>query len=1288
MTENRAGRVVTFYSFKGGTGRTMALANVAWILAANGKRVLVADWDLESPGLHRFFSPFLDVEAISGTDGIINLIRDYEWETTRDIERPDRWYEEFARVERHAFSLRWDFPGEGSLDFLSAGRQNRDYAVTVGGLDWETFYNRLGGAQFFEALRADMKRNYDYTLIDSRTGLSDVADICTLHLPDTLVDCFTLSDQGIDGAQQVARYVRDRYRRRDIRILPVPMRVDQGEKEKADAGRALAMRRFADLPTGMGDEERKRYWSAVEVPYRPFYAYEETLATFGDEPGSPTSLLAAFERLTTFVTEGEITGLPAIDEAIRLRGKERFKRRADSSDEEIVLRYAPEDQAWAEWVDWILASAGIRVTDPLVNGETAMLAPAGSRTLTIVSPAYAGAAAGLPPRDPPGSRPPLALYVADLRPLPEFPVEATAYVSGLEAAAAAERLLHLVGRPGPTADGPLARGPRFPGDEPAIFKAPVRNARFTGRDDNLRHLRAQLRAGGSAVVLPVTLQGMGGVGKTQLALEYVHRFKSAYDLVWWVDADPPQFIDTSLTDLGNRLGVEAEPTVPDTTRSLLRALGRGDPYERWLLIFDNAEEPDQVERFVPQGSGHVLITSRNPTWGDRAQPVAVNVFTRQESIAHLRQRVGTIGEEAANEVAEALGDLPIAVAAAGAWLAETGTPVGDYLRQIERHGPSHLSVEATWDLSLNRLRSQSPAAYRLLQLCSVLSPEIALDLAYSDELAAALIPIDPSVAERLMRGALVQQINRLALLKLDVQGGQIQVHRLLQKVVRDRMSEEDVAAARHQVHLVLASSRPRGEVDDPATWRTFQILWPHLAVSDAAHCADEAVRQLLIDRVRYIWRRGGLEQGEQVAREIDEIWSGMLARAGDDQDHARALRRQLLHLRFTLANILRQQGRYHEARDLDEAVLAGQRELLGAQHPHTLMTNGGLAADLRALGFYQRSLEMEKLTVASWMELFGEDHPRTLSALNNLATAYRAAGDFRAARARDEDTFERRRIVLGPTNPYTLDSASNLGRDLREAGEYEKSVSLLRNVLEALVESLGTEAEATLNGQVNLAASLRAAGRPDEAKPLLESAYDQMDRRFGPVGQDTLACRLSRSSNLLALGDVTRARREVEAVARAYADSLGEEHPHTLVCLSNSSAVSRAAGERGLARQLAERAAETLRRTLGPEHPFALAAGMNHAVCLIEDGDPDQGRALLQETLTGLTATVGVDHPDTLRCRANLELALRAAGQPVPSVDVIGVVDRLAQAVGTDHPTVRALRELRYVHRVLDPHPY
>jgi hypothetical protein len=122
---NSEGKVVTFYSFKGGTGRTMALANVAWILASNGNKVLVLDWDLDSPGLHRYFHPFLDPAKIAATPGIIELITDYAWEATLDIERPADWVHKRAQIIPHAVSLTWDFPDGGMLDFVSAGRQNR-----------------------------------------------------------------------------------------------------------------------------------------------------------------------------------------------------------------------------------------------------------------------------------------------------------------------------------------------------------------------------------------------------------------------------------------------------------------------------------------------------------------------------------------------------------------------------------------------------------------------------------------------------------------------------------------------------------------------------------------------------------------------------------------------------------------------------------------------------------------------------------------------------------------------------------------------------------------------------------------------------------------------------------------------------------------------------------------------------------------------------------------------------------------------------------------------------------
>ncbi|MEU1165220.1 AAA family ATPase, partial [Streptomyces sp. NPDC005921] len=274
MTASRDGRVITFYSYKGGTGRTMALANTAWILAANGRRVLAVDWDLEAPGLHSFFRPFLDPGALTATGGVVNILQDYAWAATDGTTRTGPWHLEFADVEQHAVSVAPErqglgFENGGSLDFLSAGRRFRAYSGMASSLEWDNFYDRLGGGLFLEALRDSMKRSYDYVLIDSRTGQSDTADICTLQLPDVLVDCFTLSDQSIEGAAEVAHSVGDEHRARRIRVLPVPMRVDESDRRKVEAGRALARVRFAGLPTGPGGErlsaeELTAYWDGVE----------------------------------------------------------------------------------------------------------------------------------------------------------------------------------------------------------------------------------------------------------------------------------------------------------------------------------------------------------------------------------------------------------------------------------------------------------------------------------------------------------------------------------------------------------------------------------------------------------------------------------------------------------------------------------------------------------------------------------------------------------------------------------------------------------------------------------------------------------------------------------------------------------------------------------------------------------------------------------------------------------------------------------------------------------------
>jgi len=1318
MHDDRQGQIVTFYSYKGGTGRTMALANVAWILASNGRRVLAVDWDLDAPGLNKFFHPFLQPEALAVTSGVVDIIMDYQWAAIQPDERPADWHLEFARVRPHAMSLDWTFPDDGTLDFLSAGLRHRDYSAAVSSLDWDNFYDRLGGGQFFDALRADMKRNYDYTLIDSRTGLSDIADICTVHFPDVLVDCFTMSDQSIDGAATVARNINARYHDRNIRILPVPMRIEDGEKGKLDAGRAFARHEFDGFPAGLDADASARYWSDVEIPYRRFYAFEETLATFGDLPGSPTSLLAAFERLTSAITREEVTALRPVPEDVRRQQAQRFVRRQPSGPSDVVLRYAPEDRMWADWIATVLTRADFRVSLQASGPVGADTTPpfTGSREAVVYSAAFQRSAEGFaagPGRvkgmpATPGDRraeplTPILIRVGDIRLTVPFATSSTADLTGLDEERAVEVLLgafgpfrgdHLV----PT--GPV--GARFPSSAPVVWNVATRNAAFTGRDEILERLRDQIVGDGSAVVLPQALYGLGGVGKTQVALEYAHRFKADYDVVWWVSCEEPGLLNPAFAQLATRLGLQTGENMAEAALAVRDALRQGTPYPRWLLIFDNAGDIAEIEPYLPGGAGHDDITSRNQAWSRVASPLEVDVFTRDESVEHLLRRLPRLGRPDAEKIAEALGDLPLAVEQAGAWLRETGMPAAEYIRQLETqllhvlslNQPTDypLPVAATWNLSIDRLKDRSPASVRLLHLCAFFAAErISLGLVYSDEMAAALRPYDETLREKLVLGKIVQEIGRFGLAKVDQGNNSLQVHRLVQAITRSQLSADEQDAACHDVHTILRAARPRqGGADDPVNWPSYDEIGRHIRPSRAIARGDAPTRQMLIEWVRYLGQRFEFEAGLSFARELEAVWGAALG--PDNHD--------LLHLRFEVGNLLRLEGRFAEAREYNSRTLDRQRAVLGEDHPYTLMTAGGLAADLRALGEFHEALELARQTYEKFKELFGEDHQSTLLAANNLAVSLRLVGDCFGARELDVDTLERRRVVLGEFHPYTLYSAANLARDLREAGEYAESARRLRLVYDQCQQALDEYSLDTLRTATSLAISLRKSGSADErdeAKRLTERTYEKYVARYGRNIPDVLACALNRACDLYAADERAAARDLAAEVRRQYETNLGPRHPYTLVAANNHAIYLRGTGTLEEAAAVAGSTRETLRHNLGNQHPFTLSCSVNLANCLADRGDLVQAAAIERQTIAALLEKYGRSHPDTLAAQANHILTLGAASRE--SVDRLaadpaagggsldGVLAEMERVLGAHHRTVEAVRQGERISRDLDPQP-
>lgn len=327
--KSREGRIITFYSYKGGTGRSMALANVAWILASHGQKVLTIDWDLEAPGLHRYFRPFLDDSELESTPGLVEFFSEFTEGSRRQAlavaaattapsptqtkDSAESWFDSYANLLRFACSIDYDFSGDGTIDFVAAGRQGPSYGALVNAFRWDEFYERLGGGVFLEEVKARLRTDYDYILIDSRTGLSDTAGICTVQMPDDLVVCFTLNRQSIQGAAATADSAM-RLRQKpsgepSLRIWPVPTRVELAESDRLEAARLMAREQFSRFLWHLNRTKRVDYWGSIEVLYHPVYAYEEILAVAQERPEHKASMLTWMERITGWITNDAINAL-------------------------------------------------------------------------------------------------------------------------------------------------------------------------------------------------------------------------------------------------------------------------------------------------------------------------------------------------------------------------------------------------------------------------------------------------------------------------------------------------------------------------------------------------------------------------------------------------------------------------------------------------------------------------------------------------------------------------------------------------------------------------------------------------------------------------------------------------------------------------------------------------------------------------------------------------------------------------------------------------------------------
>ncbi len=806
---------------------------------------------------------------------------------------------------------------------------------------------------------------------------------------------------------------------------------------------------------------------------------------------------------------------------------------------DFFISHAGTDQQWAEWIGQQLITAGYVIeldvwewapgTDFVDAMQTAL--NRADRVLAVYTQAYftrpyaqaehrgafTSTGTGRPGRVIPVRVEPCEvpeLYASLIR------IE----LVGLDEIQAVERLLAGVAGPaGPPAGqvgfpgrrpagteragmGVVWMGPtEFPHALPPIWSVPPRNPFFTGRVNLLEEIHRRLGApavdGAAVGVVPV--QGMGGIGKTQIAVEYAHRYANYYQLIWWVNADSPTLTMTGLLDLAGALALPIDGPPATVIRRLWAALAQR---EDWLLIYDNVDDPATVADLRPPASGRLLVTSRSPTIGRLASElITVVEFDRAESVSLLRRRRPVLSAEEADRLAAALGDLPLAVEQAGCFLADTGLDVDDYLDllatqpaaagladpTLDRH-PGLAAIVAT---SMGRMKELNPSAAALLEQMAFLAPE-PLPLIPSG--ASRTSGFGVSIGDAATTATIVRQLTGLALVRRT--GAALQVHRLVQALIRSALTAEERTATRRAAQNLLATAHP-GDPDNAATWSSYAAITPHVqAFTDPSLPGDDAepevtgFRALLLDVVYYLYTSGHYRPAIALASHTLQRWRQTLP-----PDHLDTLK-----LATNLASALIGSGDFAAAVELSEDTLARARRVLSDDHPHTLHTANGLAGALNLMGEAAQARDLHYDTLSRRRRVLGEDHPQTLNSANNLAVVLNGMGDHAAARELVEDALPRARRVLGDDHPHTLRAADHLAAALIGLGEYAPGRELAADTLPRAQRVLGDDHADTLRAASHLALVI---GRSGDLPSALVLARDTVNRCRRVLGEGHLRTR-------------------------------------------------------------------------------------------------------------------------------------------------------------------------------------
>ena len=665
-----------------------------------------------------------------------------------------------------------------------------------------------------------------------------------------------------------------------------------------------------------------------------------------------------------------------------------------------------------------------------------------------------------------------------------------------------------------TATAPVAQPPTplsLPHALPEICTMPhQRNPNFTGRVELLRELREALD-GEKSAALTQAIHGLGGVGKTQLAVEYAYRYANNYSLIWWVRSETPESLNADWEALARRMNLVSQEDQLEQSQVIEIVRGALEQRTEWLLVFDNAPDPNAIESYIPHGSaGHVVVTSRYAAWGGVARPLPVKVWEPRESVEFLLKRTGQEDEDVAGELADELGYLPLALEQATAYVEHAGRALAGYLglfheRKLAlfKHGSSgsdeKATVATTWDISFEQARKDSSAAVDLLRLCAFLGPDnIPMEVIVQgsehipQSLSAALQdPLELDTAIIALRNYSLVEVD-----EPDPDDRRLSIHRLVQAVTFDRLSEEGRKVWAEAAVGVVNKAFPN-EPSDVRSWPLCARLGTH-AVQAVKHA--EKLQVGMASTARLLNQLGMYSQGRAELDQAKDYFERALAI--DEKVYGPEHPNVAIDAN-NIGTILKDQGDLKGALEWAKRALAIDEKVYGPEHPDVAIDANNMGQILQDQGDLKGALEWAKRALAIDEKVYGAEHPDVAIDANNIGQILQDQGDLEGALQSVKRALAIFEKVPGPEHPYAATATSDIGAILKAQGDLEGALEATKRALAIFEKVYGPEHPGVAILANNIGQILKAQGELEGALEWTKRALGVLEAAYGKDNPST-----------------------------------------------------------------------------------------------------------------------------------------------------------------------------------------